>query len=281
MRADRSEAAWLGLFDAAGAAAVTIDPRFIAYHTVPGDWRVDVGGLAEDLLWLVTRGVAVGRVGGRPATLEPGAMLWVPPGTAFAFALRRADRPVTLYRVRVRVPGGGSRRDPCRRVRWLGSHGRMWSLEPLMRCLVADASRAGPRAEAARRAMLKSVFAVLFERLADPADAAGGLSMTQQARLLDHISQHPDARLTPAALADHMGLAPDYFARVLRQTFGVPPRRWLVEQRIRYAAQLFQDTEMTVTHLAEMLGYCDVFLFSRQFKQVMGVSPTAYRHGVS
>ena len=38
---------------------------------------------------------------------------------------------------------------------------------------------------------------------------------------------------------------------------------------------------MTVSQVADALGYSDVYFFSRQFKRFVGVSPTAFRHGVA
>jgi AraC-like DNA-binding protein len=50
-----------------------------------------------------------------------------------------------------------------------------------------------------------------------------------------------------------------------------------MRQRLHYAAQRLLESGLNVTEAALELGYSDVFLFSRQFKQVLGCSPRTYR----
>jgi AraC-like DNA-binding protein len=64
---------------------------------------------------------------------------------------------------------------------------------------------------------------------------------------------------------------------VFRRSFGVSPRRWLMQERIRLAARRLCDSTMSVSAIAQDFGYADVYPFSRQFKDVMGQSPLAYR----
>ena len=45
------------------------------------------------------------------------------------------------------------------------------------------------------------------------------------------------------------------------------------------AAIMMSETELTAKEVAHRLGYCDRYLFSRQFKQVMGVPARQFRRG--
>ena len=42
-----------------------------------------------------------------------------------------------------------------------------------------------------------------------------------------------------------------------------------------------EESELSITEVAHQLGYPDVYLFSRQFKTIMGVSPRAFRQHFS
>src|SRR5690606_6844081 len=88
-----------------------------------------------------------------------------------------------------------------------------------------------------------------------------------------HLASWP----TPAQLAKQLRLSHDYFARRFAATFGMSPRSWLVQQRVSHGAYRLVDTNLTISEVAAELGYDDPFLFSRQFKQVMGQSPRDYR----
>jgi AraC-like DNA-binding protein len=57
----------------------------------------------------------------------------------------------------------------------------------------------------------------------------------------------------------------------------VAPKTWLVRRRIHHAALRLDESDDPVSVVASDLGYPDLFLFSRQFKMVMGRSPRHYR----
>jgi AraC family transcriptional regulator len=118
-------------------------------------------------------------------------------------------------------------------------------------------------------------------RMQDIVDAGPvGLSSAQCGKIAAYVEDHISERLSPADVARVVGLSSDYFTRVFRRTFGVPPRAWLLQRRIRHAANQLADTSLSVSELAYRLGYDDPCLFSRQFKSVMGASPRSFRKTV-
>jgi AraC-like DNA-binding protein len=56
----------------------------------------------------------------------------------------------------------------------------------------------------------------------------------------------------------------------------MPPHAWLMQQRIARARALLQDGCLPL-EVATQLGFADQSHLSRQFKQVYGVGPGAYR----
>nr|WP_315445157.1 AraC family transcriptional regulator [uncultured Pseudomonas sp.] len=77
-------------------------------------------------------------------------------------------------------------------------------------------------------------------------------------------------------LAAAVNLSPFHFARVFRRATGMPPHTWLMQQRIATARGLLQSGCLPV-EVALQLGFADQSHLSRQFKQVYGVGPAAYR----
>jgi AraC-like DNA-binding protein len=69
----------------------------------------------------------------------------------------------------------------------------------------------------------------------------------------------------------------DHFSRVFAKVTGRRPQEWIIEARLARARQLLAETGLTVSQIAEALGFRDVFFFSRQFTQRTGQTPTAYR----
>ncbi|WP_460119989.1 AraC family transcriptional regulator [Pseudomonas sp. S2_C03] len=77
-------------------------------------------------------------------------------------------------------------------------------------------------------------------------------------------------------LAQAVNLSPFHFARVFRHATGIPPHTWLMQQRIARARILLQGGCLPL-EVATQLGFADQSHLSRQFKQVYGVGPGAYR----
>ena len=50
-----------------------------------------------------------------------------------------------------------------------------------------------------------------------------------------------------------------------------------MRERIRLASIRLVDSDEKIQTIARQLGYNNPYLFSRQFKQVMGVSPRVFR----
>ncbi len=59
--------------------------------------------------------------------------------------------------------------------------------------------------------------------------------------------------------------------------YGVSPKRFLINVRINAAKQLLLESSMPVAEIAEKVGFCDAFYFSRCFSKVCGCSPSEYR----
>ncbi|MBC2654290.1 AraC family transcriptional regulator [Pseudomonas sp. MSSRFD41] len=77
-------------------------------------------------------------------------------------------------------------------------------------------------------------------------------------------------------LAAAVNLSPFHFARVFRRATGIPPHTWLMQQRIAKARALLRDGCLPL-EVATQLGFADQSHLNRQFKQVYGVAPAAYR----
>ncbi len=78
-------------------------------------------------------------------------------------------------------------------------------------------------------------------------------------------------------LANEAGYTADHFARVFESVVGQSPQAYAVQVRVDRARQLLLSTDLSIKEIADALGYQDVFFFSRQFKQKVGIPPSHYR----
>jgi transcriptional regulator GlxA family with amidase domain len=78
-------------------------------------------------------------------------------------------------------------------------------------------------------------------------------------------------------LATRAGLSASHYSALFRRLTGYSPKHYLTRLRIRRAARLLRTTDSSVKTIAATLGYGDPFYFSRTFRLVHGICPSAYR----
>src|SRR5688572_1339049 len=95
--------------------------------------------------------------------------------------------------------------------------------------------------------------------------------------LASRISESPKDIPPIADLAAEAGYSPDHFARVFKSILGQSPQAFTVQAKINRACQLLTESTLTISQIADALGYEDIYFFSKQFKRKMNVTPTQYR----
>ncbi len=95
--------------------------------------------------------------------------------------------------------------------------------------------------------------------------------------ILSYIHSRANTSLTYREVAEEFHYHPNYVAALVRQAVGVPFHRYLIEIRIYNAIALMDTTDMSLTDIAEAVGFCDGCGFSRHFRDVVGVTPQKYR----
>ena len=69
-------------------------------------------------------------------------------------------------------------------------------------------------------------------------------------------------------LAAEAGLSVFHFARMFKQTVGVPPRVYLTQLRMEKAGELLQSTELSITDIAQEVGYSSSQVLARPGQKV-------------
>jgi AraC-like DNA-binding protein/quercetin dioxygenase-like cupin family protein len=266
---------WLGALTGKHAAQTQIIWRLAGHQKLTTQWHLSQRQLNEHLLYLVTDGgPAKLQLADRTCQLHPGMLMWLAPGVEHQLGLAEGSEHITLYHTRfcVRRKSTDLYMEPKVNI-LLQAHELQWEMDQI----VKELSDQQPHTAVRCRALLASL-SVHALRLHDQVNRSGSsITPYQRARLMEYVRQNLTHWPRPSDLAKVIGLSDGYFARVFRQSFGQSPRQWLVEQRIHEAARLLAESNLNINQIAEHLGYRDVFLFSRQFKQVTNRTPTRYR----
>src|SRR5919198_2578029 len=72
-----------------------------------------------------------------------------------------------------------------------------------------------------------------------------------------------------------------HFIRVFRATFGETPHRYLQRRRVERAMFLLRESDRSVTEICLDVGFTSLGTFSRTFREIVGVSPVAYRRSTT
>jgi AraC-like DNA-binding protein len=91
------------------------------------------------------------------------------------------------------------------------------------------------------------------------------------------IDSHYDRPVTLAVLARQTHLSVPHFCKEFKRSFGVPAIDYLIRMRLQAAMHHLGDCNRSITEVARLSGYENLFHFSRLFKQRFGTSPRAMR----
>jgi AraC-like DNA-binding protein len=84
----------------------------------------------------------------------------------------------------------------------------------------------------------------------------------------------------PISLSDvakAVGYSPAYLTNLVRCQTGQTVNRWIVERRMAAAHSLLLESDQSVEQIATAVGYQNVGYFFRQFHQLYGMAPKAWK----
>lgn len=85
---------------------------------------------------------------------------------------------------------------------------------------------------------------------------------------------------TPQEVAGQVGLNYENFRKRFVQLTHESPGRYQKRRRLEWACAAIYHGESSLKQIADTLGFCDVFHFSKAFKQEIGFTPSDYRRRV-
>lgn len=78
-------------------------------------------------------------------------------------------------------------------------------------------------------------------------------------------------------LAEQTGMDYKYLSALFSSTEGITIEKYVILQRVERAKELIMYNEHSLSEIADKLGYSSVHHLSGQFKQVTGLTPSAFK----
>ncbi|MBW4695795.1 MAG: AraC family transcriptional regulator [Lyngbya sp. HA4199-MV5] len=104
-----------------------------------------------------------------------------------------------------------------------------------------------------------------------------GLSPRKLQQAIDYINDHLHQDLSLAAIARELDMSQYYFARLFKQSMGISPYQYVLQQRVEQAKVLLKSSTLSMSAIAHRVGFADQSQFTVQFRKFTGTTPKAYR----
>ncbi|WP_022887295.1 AraC family transcriptional regulator [Glaciibacter superstes] len=243
------------------------------YPNARGHERSRPGGAAESIVMLCVAGSGWVEMGGTRHPVQAPAVVAVPAGYPHRYGASD-DKPWTIW--------------------WL--HVRGSAAEELVgACVDSEKSPVAVLREVDRTAQLAEQIVAILEkdpsppRLVRAAGMAWNLLTTLVSdlsvsdtddplqRAMNYLMHRLDSPVSVTELAREARVSQSHLGALFRAATGGGPLAHHITLRMARARQLLDGTDLAVAEVARETGYFDPLYFSRQFRQVHGESPSAYR----
>ncbi|NKF24787.1 AraC family transcriptional regulator [Solimonas marina] len=269
-----------------------------------GAWHVQRAAGGEPFYCAVLEGgCRISLDGGTPITLEPGDFVLVPSAHSPAVSSLQAASPSQEYAHRALGNGEfriGDQHGPTD-MRMLVGHcsfgspdaALLVSLLPryvlirgdprlaVLAKLVGDETRA--ERPARDMVLMRLLEVLLIEALRSTAVAAAspgivqGLADARLAMAIRAMHEKPEHPWTVIDLAREAALSRSTFFERFSRIVGAAPMEYLLTWRMARARQLLSAGDMSVSQVAESVGYRSASTFSVAFSRHVGMPPSSYR----
>jgi len=107
----------------------------------------------------------------------------------------------------------------------------------------------------------------------------GGMAPRKLRKAIEFINDNFDKEQTVAlaAVAEAVQMSYFHFSRAFKQSMGVSPNVYMIEQRIERAKKLLSETDLPIAEIALRVGFASQSHFTTTFRRLAWTTPKAFR----
>ena len=113
--------------------------------------------------------------------------------------------------------------------------------------------------------------------LSVPAEPQGSVSHRPCAAVRRYIDLHFKESLTLDSLAEEAHMNNFHLSHTFKQEYGVSPISYMISRRIDESKYLLAETDLSMSQIAQLLGFSSLSYFSQVFRRTQMMSPMEYR----
>lgn len=269
-----------------------------ANETFRETWHLKERRLFDFLLVHILQGTGRFTVAGQTFNIAAGDLIWIPPDTLHEM---RGDAPGTKLQYlhfdliydpdrshwSAHIPAGATDlsrwkdrihpplADPVLQS-WCGKLNvvNQTLVTELLRKTVFEYNRA-------QKSTL-TIAGLVTQLIGNLLDAQEKSSLSsRQVRAIENAMQQiqMNEMLNLETLARQHGFSSTHFRKLFREHFGQSPREARQAAKMKAACDALVYSDLSVSEIADRLGFTNIHNFSRAFRKAIGCAPTAYRNG--
>ncbi|WP_269522864.1 helix-turn-helix domain-containing protein [Coraliomargarita parva] len=247
-------------------------PWFPYLCTEVEHWEWETSGDRHYNFWAALTGEAYLSCDGQTFRLKPGMFFVFAPGQKISAAHFSGER-VTRFSAHFLPVYDGTVMEAVEGFPVLGRE--VSSLSVLKHQIDAIMRLAFRREDEATLA--RQLYQLIAQCCSSAPTAVDVLLDRRVAKAIRRIHEAPASIVSMDALAREAGISRSHFDREFSKQVGIAPKQFLLNCKMIQARRYLESSQLRVGEIAEVLGYRDIYFFSRQFKSFFGVSPVHYR----
>ena len=116
--------------------------------------------------------------------------------------------------------------------------------------------------------------------LSVPAESQTAAGNRQCAAIRRYIDLHYKEPLTLEQLAEEAHMNKYYLSHAFKREYGVSPISYMISRRIEESKYLLAGTDLSMSQIAQLLGFSSLSYFSQVFRRTQSVTPMEFRQSV-
>lgn len=97
------------------------------------------------------------------------------------------------------------------------------------------------------------------------------------AKAVDYIDRNYAKSLSVDEIAAALGISRKHLYTVFNSTLKISPKQYIIYYRTEKACARLKSTSQSIQEVAESVGYANQFYFAKEFKRLIGTTPSSYR----
>ena len=98
--------------------------------------------------------------------------------------------------------------------------------------------------------------------------------------MVDFLDAHVEDQNQVSDLVEHFSLSRSTIQSLFNKYANTTPKNYINTIRLNRSKQMIQETQMTLSQIADYLGYGSIQYFSRAFSKEFGLSPSSYAKSI-